>query len=92
MKIEPRKTAKLPKYAAALAALASAAVLTGCRTAGEVATDGTAPDPNAGANIIEQTLGSATLLIKEPIEVFVATIERLYAVLFLQLDDNHRGG
>ncbi|MBR4199845.1 MAG: hypothetical protein IKQ91_01030 [Oscillospiraceae bacterium] len=56
MKIEPRKTAKLPKYAAALAAIASAAVLTGCRTAGEVATDGTAPDPNAGANIIEQTL------------------------------------
>ena len=56
MKLEPIKKAKLPRYAAALAALASAAVLTGCRTAGEVATDGTAPDPNAGANIIEQTL------------------------------------
>ena len=56
MKLEPVQRKKLPKYAAALAAITSAAILTGCRTAGEVATEGTAPDPNAGANIIEQTL------------------------------------
>ncbi|MCR4760046.1 MAG: hypothetical protein K5705_07225 [Oscillospiraceae bacterium] len=44
MKIEPRKTASLPKYALLLAA--SAALLTGCDFNRPVATDGTAPDPN----------------------------------------------
>lgn len=32
MKIEPQKTKKIPKYAAALAVLATAAVLTGCNS------------------------------------------------------------
>lgn len=55
MKIEPKKNAKSPQYAAVLAAIASAAILTGCQTAGEVAIDGTAPDPN----IAEQTVPAA---------------------------------
>lgn len=42
MKIEPRKTASLPKYAMLLAA--SAALLTGCDFNRPVAEDGTAPD------------------------------------------------
>lgn len=55
MKIEPKQHAKYPKYAAALAAVASAAILTGCQTAGEVVVDGTAPAPN----IAEQTVDAA---------------------------------
>ena len=41
MKIEPMKKAKLPKYAAALAVAATAMILTGCRTAGDVELAGT---------------------------------------------------
>ncbi|MCQ2408704.1 MAG: hypothetical protein MJ065_09310 [Oscillospiraceae bacterium] len=40
MKIEPIKKAPVSKYAAALAAAAAAVMLTGCDTAGEVATAG----------------------------------------------------
>lgn len=43
MKIEPRKTASLPKYAAVLA---SAVLLTGCGYDEPVTTDGTAPAPD----------------------------------------------
>lgn len=50
MKIEPKQSAKRPRYAAALAAIASAALLTGCQSDGEVALDGTAPE------IAEQTV------------------------------------
>ena len=46
MKIEPQKTNKIPKYAAALASLASAAMLTACQPSGEmVVTDSAAPAP-----------------------------------------------
>ena len=45
MKIHPTKRANLPKYAAALAAVAAAGLLTGCHTSGEVVTEGTAPVP-----------------------------------------------
>ena len=53
MKIEPQKTNKIPKYAAALAAFASAVMLTACQPSGEmVVTDGTAPDPAVqGSNL-----------------------------------------
>lgn len=44
MKIEPKQNAKRPHYAAALAAIASAAVLTGCQ-AGGVTIKGDAPVP-----------------------------------------------
>lgn len=36
MKIEPKQNAKRPKYAAALAALAAAALLTGCQNTKDV--------------------------------------------------------
>lgn len=36
MKIEPKQNAKRPKYAAALAALTAAALLTGCQNAKDV--------------------------------------------------------
>lgn len=45
MEIKPMKNSRLPRYAAALAAVAAAGMLTACRTAGEVATEGVAPAP-----------------------------------------------
>ena len=56
MKIElkPINEVKKPKYAAMLAALASAALLTGCQTGGEVATEGNiAAPPNVSSNDLE---------------------------------------
>ena len=47
MEIKPQKTARRPMYAAALAAAASAAVLTGCGTAGDVTIAGDGPTPVA---------------------------------------------
>ena len=38
MKIEPQKTKKIPKYAAALAVLAAASMLTSCGLEGEPTT------------------------------------------------------
>ena len=49
MKIEPRKTAALPKYAAVLA---SAVLLTGCGIDVPVATDGTAPAPDPEVELV----------------------------------------
>lgn len=46
MKITPIKKKNLPKYAAALAAVASATLLTGCHTAGEVATENNVSNPD----------------------------------------------
>ena len=49
MKLEPIRQAKLPKYAAALAALTAAVgMLTACDSR-EVQLDGTAPDPSVTA-------------------------------------------
>lgn len=44
MKIEPKQSAKRPHYAAALAAIASAAVLTGCQAC-RVEIEGGSPVP-----------------------------------------------
>ena len=55
MKIEPRKTAKLPKYAAALAALCTVPLLTGC---GIVQPDGMTEvytEPESSEVLIEGT-------------------------------------
>lgn len=65
MKIEPKQNAKRPHYAMALAAIASAALLTGCQTAGEVALDGTAPAPE----IAEQTVPAASSEQEDKIEI-----------------------
>lgn len=43
MKIEPKQNAKRPKYAAALAALAAATLLTGCRNEKSVQIAGLIP-------------------------------------------------
>lgn len=58
MNIEPKKNANYPKYAVALAAIASAAILTGCRTAGVVETGGDVPVPiyEDDADTAEQTV------------------------------------
>ena len=47
MKIEPQKTKKIPKYAAALAVLATAAVLTGCSK--------TEPGPDIAGDMVVMT-------------------------------------
>ena len=49
MKIQPRKTASVPKYAAVLA---SAVLLTGCGYDEPVATDGTAPAPDPAVELM----------------------------------------
>ena len=46
MEIRPLKEHKLPKYAACIVAIASAGLLTACRTSGEVATDGVVDEPD----------------------------------------------
>ena len=45
MEIKPVKNYQIPKFALALAAVAVAGTMTGCRTSGEVATEGVAPQP-----------------------------------------------
>ena len=45
MEIRPMKDTKLPRYAAAIVAVAAAGLMTGCQTSGEVATEGVAPQP-----------------------------------------------
>lgn len=49
MEIKPLKSHKLPRYAAALAVITAAGMMTGCVTDGEIATEGTAPAPAAYA-------------------------------------------
>lgn len=56
MKIEPKKNAKHPKYAAALATIASAALLTGC--VGKVEIQGGGPVP-----IYEDDAGTAEQIL-----------------------------
>lgn len=53
MEIKPIKQYPLPRFALALAAAAVAGTLTACQTAGEIATDGTAPAPNAQNTAVE---------------------------------------
>ena len=73
MKIEPRKTASLPKYAAVLA---SAVLLTGCGYDEPVTTDGTAPAPDPAFTAVsaqttapEQTVTETvtTAVTEEPV-------------------------
>lgn len=45
MEIKPIMEKKLPRYAAAIAAVAAAGMLTACQTAGEVETAGVVPEP-----------------------------------------------
>ena len=62
MKIQPQKNCKTPKYAAALAALASAAMLTACQYDGEMAgPEGTAPAPADSVVIYEGKAVTDTL-------------------------------
>lgn len=66
MEIRPLRSHHLPRYAAALAAVVTAGMLTGCRTAGEIATEGTAPDPNTSYHGVVELTGDAAAEPSDP--------------------------
>lgn len=67
MEIQPLRSHHLPRYAAALAAVVTAGMLTGCRTAGEVATEGTAPDPNTSYHSVVELDGDVAVEPSDPV-------------------------
>ncbi len=54
MKLEPVKKSRIPKYAVLIAAAASVVLMTGCQADGEMAIEGTAPDPATYGETVPQ--------------------------------------
>lgn len=67
MEIQPLRSHHLPRYAAALAAVVTAGMLTGCRTAGEVATAGDSPVPNTSYHDIVELDGDVAVEPSDPV-------------------------
>jgi hypothetical protein len=74
MEIRPIKNCKLPKYAACIVALASAGLLTGCHTSGEVATDGVIDVPDPTTEEV-QLMGEEAVIESEDESVCTTTEE-----------------